>query len=197
MFACAQAKRHAAAPNGRRAHRLPAARLAGAAAGGAAAAAAARAQAFERGNDYARAVEAYLAPTGAGGAPAELDALQRCWEAALALAARHQVGRAARWALPFAAAAGRRRPPMRLSRMSLIFAAMPAKAAVEPACRRSCDPSPSSSQRHRVGAVASAVAARLAAVGRAAAAVDVLEGVGDLQGEARTLLRLLPRAHSG
>lgn len=60
---------------------------------GGAAAAAARAQAFERGNDYARAIEAYLAPSGAGAAGAELDALQRCWEAALALAARHQVCR--------------------------------------------------------------------------------------------------------
>jgi hypothetical protein len=40
-------------------------------------------------------------------------------------------------------------------------------------------------QRHRVGAVAAAVAARLAAAGRAAAAVDVLEGIGDTQGRRR------------
>jgi hypothetical protein len=60
--------------------------------GGGAAAAAARAQAFERGNDYARAVEAYLsAGAGEGAGAAELDAAQRCWEAGLALAARHQV----------------------------------------------------------------------------------------------------------
>jgi intraflagellar transport protein 172 len=58
---------------------------------GAAAAATARAQAYERGNDYARAVEAYLSPSGEGAAGADLDALQRCWEAGLALATRHQV----------------------------------------------------------------------------------------------------------
>jgi hypothetical protein len=51
----------------------------------------ARAQAFERGNDPARAIEAYLSPSGEGAAGAELDALQRCWETGLALAARHQV----------------------------------------------------------------------------------------------------------
>jgi hypothetical protein len=41
-------------------------------------AAVARARAFERGNDYARAIDAYLSVT-----PAEtnnLDALQQCWE---------------------------------------------------------------------------------------------------------------------
>lgn len=63
---------------------------------GGAAAAAARAQAFERGNDYARAVEAYLSPPGEGAAAAELDALQRCWEGALAVAGRHLVSCCAR-----------------------------------------------------------------------------------------------------
>jgi hypothetical protein len=63
------------------------------------AAAVARAQAFERGNDYARAVEAYLSPSAEGAAAADVDVLQRCWEAGLALAARHQVGFACGWAL--------------------------------------------------------------------------------------------------
>jgi hypothetical protein len=71
---------------------LPLAMHAGAA-GDAVAAAAARAQAYERGNDFARAIEAYLSPSGEGALPGELDTLQRCWEAGLALAARHQVGR--------------------------------------------------------------------------------------------------------
>ncbi|KIZ07625.1 Intraflagellar transport protein [Monoraphidium neglectum] len=97
-------------------------------AGGGVAAAVARAQAFERGNDYARAVEAYLSPSAEGAAAADVDVLQRCWEAGLALAARHQ--------------------------------------------------------RHRVGDVAAAVAARLVGAGRVGAAVDVLEGVGDVQGAA-------------
>lgn len=45
---------------------------------GGAEAAVARARAFERGNDFARAIEAYLSVT-----PADtnnLDALQQCWE---------------------------------------------------------------------------------------------------------------------
>jgi len=52
----------------------------------------ARAQAFERGNDYARAVETYLSVTGEGAkSSADLDAVQQCWEAGLAVAARYQV----------------------------------------------------------------------------------------------------------
>ncbi|KAI8469208.1 MAG: intraflagellar protein IFT172 [Monoraphidium minutum] len=110
-----------------------AAQAQGAGGGGGVAAAVARAQAFERGSDWARAVEAYLSPVGEPGTPAgDLDALQRCWEAGLALAARQQ--------------------------------------------------------RHRVGAVAATVAARLAAAGRAAAAVDVLEGAGDIQGAVEAAL---------
>ncbi|GBF87714.1 intraflagellar transport protein [Raphidocelis subcapitata] len=71
--------------------RLEMAAAAGAAGGAAGLSAVlARAQAFERGNDPARAIEAYLSPNGEGAAGAELDALQRCWEAGLALAARHQ-----------------------------------------------------------------------------------------------------------
>jgi hypothetical protein len=66
----------------------------------------ARAQAYERGNDFARAIEAYLAPAAEGGAGGvELDALQRCWEAALALAGQHQVhGEGAAAAVGFRAA---------------------------------------------------------------------------------------------
>lgn len=139
-----------------------------------------RARAFERGNDFARAIDAYLSASPAD--TKNLDALQQCWEQVgcllvLLLPVQH-VTRSICWHSDCCMQIlgnfsrvhyGQRKLPASWHRHECSYSLQAANVAMQ-------------HQRHRMHEVVAAVAQRLVGIGRVAAAAELQEGINDVQG---------------